>query len=378
MPTTPPQNLLEWLWQEATPLNVGELLPELGRAHAGLQSSASALAERFGLTLQSGRWLKKRQPRWQLKSFQVNEKAQWHRLFTTAFGYEMAPALWAWKYIDQKGFGVGAYFDKTLVAFYGALPRAIMFKGKAKMAVQIGDVMVHPGERGILTKHGPFNMVTATFCELYVGYDKTNLLAFGFPTRRAMALGQRLGFYEAVDCMAEISWPITSHHRTLRFYARVVSQTQKEVVDDLWQTMATAFTNSVLGVRNWQYINVRYLQHPTVSYAVLLVRQRLSDAPFGLVILRDRQDQGLELIDLVGLPKHFSSLVHVAKRHAHRLGRKKLFAWITHSHAHLLEDPTSHTALLDIAVPTIVWTLGPAAEEVRDHWLLMGGDTDFR
>jgi hypothetical protein len=370
--------LLEWLWQEATPLNMGELLPELGRAHAGLQSSASALAERFGLTLQSGRWLKTRQPRWQLKSFQVNEKAQWHRLFITAFGYEMAPALWAWKYIDQQGFGVGAYLGKTLVAFYGAIPRAIVFKGKAEMAVQIGDVMVHPNERGILTKHGPFQMVVATFCEQYVGNDKPYFLAFGFPDSRHLLLGKRLGFYEEVDRMVEMSWPITSNHRTWRFYAQVVSQTQKKVVDNLWQTMAAAFTNSVLGVRDWQYINVRYLQHPTVSYAVLLVRQRLSDAPLGLVVLRDRQDHGLELIDLVGLPKHFSSLVRAAKRHAHKLGRTQLFAWLTQSHAHLFADNSCQTTLLDLAVPTLVWSPGPKALEIRDHWLLIGGDTDFR
>jgi hypothetical protein len=69
----------------------------------------------------------------------------------------------------------------------------------------------------------------------------------------------------------------------------------------------------------------------------------------------------------------------VARRFALRAGRKKLFAWLTQSHAPAVATATAATSHpLDIVIPTNIWSPGPDVTTLENHWWLMAGDTDFR
>ena len=142
--------------------------------------------------------------------------------------------------------------------------------------------------------------------------------------------------------------------------------------------MKRSLQASIVGVRDWAFVRSRYLEHPLQPYSVLLVRRRLSGAAVGVVVLRDRQAQGLELVDFVAPPERFHDLLDVARRFAVKLGRSEVFAWITASHADLLAEKGSRQSSLDLIIPANIWSPGPAAEEIRGHWWLMAGDTDFR
>ncbi|MGX2039212.1 GNAT family N-acetyltransferase [Methylocaldum sp. MU1018] len=372
----PLQNdVLDLLVQTAQPLSTGQ-----AAAGLSLPETAGPLADRFGLKHdpQKDLWLKIRQPKWQLRWARKDMQPGWMALFDIVFGYRMPVEFWAWKYADADPIGTAVFLNDRMVAFYGGIPRPVHYLGQPVKAVQIGDVMVHPSERGALTKKSPFQMAAATYLELCIGYGRPYLLGFGFPEEKAMHLGQRLGLYEAVDRMVEIAWPAARGLPDWRVYARPVSDDAADEVDRLWAVMAAAMQNSIVGVRDWTFISYRYLRHPTVRYTVLLVRNRHDRAALGLVVLRDRQEQGVELIDLLGPPERFESLLSVARRFAGISGRERLFGWITASHAHYLTGSDSQITPLNVRVPANVWSPGPTTDEVRDRWWLMGGDTDFR
>lgn len=368
--------LLDGLSSQAVSLEVGESLTFPDPQAHGL----AALAARFGLTAQpDGSWLKTRSPRWSLgwvRSGVVHKG--WHALFEASFGHVLTQAHWDWKYGGHELAGVGAFAQDELVGFYGGLPRPVLVHGVQAMALQICDVMVQPSERGVLTRQGPFFLSCTTLLEQLMGFGRPFLLGFGFPNLKHLRLAERQGIYAAVDQVVELHWPVPRLLPNWRVRSHAVSLADQAAVNACWTEMAQAMRSSILGIRDWQYVTKRFLQHPTVNYTVLLMRSRLSGRPLGVVVLRDRGADGLELMDLIGAPVHFSALVRVALRHAHLLGRSRLLAWVTSSHRHLLGAWDSESVPLDVWIPANVWTPGPSAAELQGQWWLMGGDTDFR
>jgi lipopolysaccharide transport system ATP-binding protein len=368
--------LLDWLSNQAVRLQVGQLLSFPDPLAHGL----TALAKRFGLTAQAdGTWLKTREPRWSLAWVRSgSDRKDWHALFEACFGHSMSQAHWRWKYGSQELAGVGVFAQDQLVGFYGGLPRPVMMHGVLTMALQIGDVMVHPSERGVLTRQGPFYLASTTMLEQLLGFGRPFLLGFGFPNKKALSLAVRYGVYEPVDQMTELQWTVPSLLPDWRVRSKPLRLADEMAVGVCWSEMALAMKSSILCVRDWQFLVHRFLQHPTVVYTVLLIRSRWSGRPLGVVVLRDRNEDGLELLDLIGAPVHFPALVRAALRHAYLLGRSRLFAWITSSHRHLLDVWCSESVPLDVWVPANVWSPSPSVTQLHEQWWLTGGDTDFR
>lgn len=337
------------------------------------------LARRFGLTGQAqDSWLVERKPRWLPGWIEGEHEAQCFDLFEAAFGYRIDPRLWRWKYRDAAPPGMGAWRDGQLIAFYGAMPRHVLYFGKLVSTVQIGDVMVHPGERGVMTRSGPFQIAASTFIDRSVGYGRPHLFGFGFPTAKALQVAQKLGLYEQVDQMNELSWPAGDSWGARLLRSETITPQHRPAIERAWQAMAQDFRDSILGVRDADYIEHRYHRHPTVTYECLLVRKLLTGAVQGLVVLRSVDADQAELMDLIG-PRHsFPALVAVARRWAGRKGAKRLRAWVTASHANVLAATAPTVTPMDLVVPANVWSPGPSADELRNRWWLMAGDTDFR
>jgi len=117
-------------------------------------------------------------------------------LFSRAFG-TVPPAGWhAWKYGSEglQGRAMGLWADDgRLVAHYAGFPRRMLWHGNPVEAIQIGDVMVAPEVRGLLSRRGPFFQVCSAFFDQWVGPGRSFALAFGFPSDRAIRLGMALG-----------------------------------------------------------------------------------------------------------------------------------------------------------------------------------------
>jgi len=352
---------------------------DLRRADPFGPDAFAALARRFGLVDHvNGEWRQDKQPRWTPGWIAPADEKRCADLFEAAFGYRMDERLWRWKYRDAEPLGVGVWQGDRLVAFYGGMPRDVLVRGRAASAVQIGDVMVEPSERGVMTRSGPFQIAASTFLERRIGHGRPHLLGFGFPTAKALQVAQRLGLYAEVDRITQITWTAGTNWRH-RIGRRLKDATRADaaIVNRLWDRMARDFADSILGVRNWNYIEARYLQHPTVEYRCLLLR-RLFGAAQALIVLRPLEDGQAELIDIVGPRASFEAAVSAARHWAAGHGATRVRAWITASHAAALDFQSAEAAPLDLVVPTNVWSPGPAVDDVRGHWWLMAGDTDFR
>lgn len=337
----------------------------------------AALARRYGLGREDGGWVLGKKPRWRPGWMTAEHDTECLDLFEAAFGYRMDQRLWLWKYRDAPARGVGVWRDGRLVGFYGAMPRPVLFRGQPTSAVQIGDVMVHPHERGVLTRSGPFQIAASTFIDRSVGYHRPHLFGFGFPTSKALQVAQKLGLYEQADQMAEVAWEPghTWQARLLRCVP--LRPSDRRAVDQLWRAMAADFSDSIIGVRDAQYVERRYRAHPTVAYECLLVRRVLTGAAQGVVVLRRQQDEA-ELVDLIGPRRAFPALIAAARDWAGKKRAARLKAWVTASHASVLAATGASVTPMDLVVPANVWSPGPAVAELRDRWWLMAGDTDFR
>lgn len=300
-------------------------------------------------------------------------------LFAESFGYAMDPAVWRWKYAEAEPLGTVVRRDGKPLAFYGGMPRQILFHGTPAQAVQIGDVMVHPRERGILRRNGPFLQAASTFLERSVGFGRPSLLGFGFPTDKAMRLAGRLGLYREADRMLELAWPATPGALSpLAVRGRPLDpEKDGPAIDFLWQRMAGDLRRRIVGIRDWARIRYRYLGHPGVRYGIFLLRHRLTRRPLGVVVLRERED-ALELVDVVAPLSCLPQMIAFCRRHAQRCGKARVFVWVAAGAAAAFRTKDTAETPLGLVVPTCAWTSGPAQDQVQGQWWLLGGDSDFR
>ena len=306
------------------------------------------------------------------------EEAELLALFQAAFGHEMPPELWRWKYQGLDTLGTLVRRDGRTVAFYGATPRAIFLFGSPATVAQIGDVMVLPAERGILTRQGPFFLATSSFLERFLGHGKTFPFAFGFPSERHFRLGVRLGLYEKVGEVMQTTWTALKSRPSYKVRIRTLHY-DKDVaaINRLWREMATALQNQIVGVRDWAYLQHRYLQHPTFNYQLYLISSRFTGTPLGIIVIRVLDD-AVELLDIIAPLQRMAMLVHCLRRLTWSLGKPQAYSWITRQHAQLLAGDTGEITPTGIIIPHNRWTPGIAASELQDRWWLTSGDTDFR
>jgi len=320
-----------------------------------------------------------RMPRWRLSLIDESELGNFLRLFSDSFGSELSPDLWRWKYSEGRGRAVVAKRGAALVAHYGSTLRTISYFGRPGVALQICDVMVDPRERGVMTKKGAMFMVTATYLEIHLGLQDFTI-AYGFPNRRHMQLGERLGLYGEVARMVEVRWPAAVSKPRIRSGVSVFHELTAGVdhqVNRVWSQMRRDLEDAVVVVRDWEYIKYRYFSHPMRRYELFFVYHRLTRRTIGVLVLQ-KADGECELVDLVAPLKQLPLLVEQARRIAGGWGFSTLYCWITHHFAPHLAGSAGQVSALDVSVPTNTWVDGPAVEQLRGKWWLMSGDTEFR
>ncbi len=219
-------------------------------------------------------------------------------LFAQVFGQPMAASLWHWKYGDGRGVATGARecASGRLLAHYGGTQRAFVCAGQALAAVQVGDVMVQPGARGVLSRSGPFAVATRRLLDLHIGQGLAFDFGFGFPNARAGRLGELLGLYRPACEVLAVHWPAldAAQLAQARRGARLCTLDWGDAgasarrLDALWQRLARSpeAAPCVLGRRDAAWWRHRYANHPDAPYRCLWVRTRWTRRLLGAVALR--------------------------------------------------------------------------------------------
>lgn len=318
-------------------------------------------------------------PRWQLGHLDDPEFFDFSKLFRDAFALEPNPALWKWKFGSGRGRSVIATRHGRLIAHYGSTLRAVAYFGKPGLALQICDVMVDPHERGVMTKKGAMYIMTSTYLEIYLGLQDYTI-AYGFPNRRHMQLGERLGLYAEVARMSEIRWrPFRSRPSpwSKLHLLEADSPIVRSMVNQAWRRMAKDLAGGIAIVRDWNYLKYRYLSHPINNYSIYAVVSRWTLRLAGIIVLR-KDNETCELVDLISPLSKIPILVDQALRVAHRWGCETLYCWATDYHASRFDCQGGVITSLDISVPASLWPPGRETAHLRQKWWLMSGDTEFR
>ena len=312
--------------------------------------------------------------RWRISFADRKDYQAVAHLFELVFGHPLSRTLWEWKYGQGRGNAVIASREAGLVAHYGGMYRDVRMFGSPEWVLQIGDVMVHPKERGVMTRQGPFLLTAATSAEINGPYG------FGFPTTRAMQVAEKMGLYSEVDQLVEMHWSPLPRKLVIQSQLQVLDlqdPSTKSVVNQLWERLAADLAGSVIGVRDWSYLSHRYGVHPHNQYEVLLVRARLTRQPLGIIVVRIA-DNSCELLDVIGPLQNLCHLLIQARRACWLRNAGRLYCWITKSHMRYFSDCGGKDRDINISIPASTWTNDDRAMAMKGKWWLMGGDTDFR
>lgn len=380
--------LAHWLADDAVVILMGHLPASVQPRMPKWLDYVVAIGARCGFTEQapSGRsadagtnaflrvFRKTAAPRWEVRHVRPGNYEEIAALFQEVFGHTLSRDLWNWKYADGHGNAVVAARNGVLIAHYGGMYRDVMLCGQPDWVFQICDVMVHPKERGVMTRQGPFLLTAATSAEIY------GPLGFGFPTVRAWQVCEKMGVGNVMGQMTEVRWGPTSPRFRLRTRVQTVERgnpASQALVERLWTAMARDLRESVVGVRDWAFLEHRYFSHPHNQYEVLAVTSRLTGSPLGVMVLR-RLEGSCELLDVIAPLANLPQLIDQARRLTGVWGIPYVYCWITKNHAQRFLDCEGKEESLNICVPNSAWTNDPRAEVFKDKWWLMSGDTDFR
>jgi len=322
-------------------------------------------------------------PRWKITTVSTQDKKAVRTLFNEVFPPPpMSDAMWEWKYGENQGLGTAAWLGDKMVAHYGGLKRCIHYFGQPKLAVQIGDVMVSTKERSRLRRHGRgvFSLTAATFPECYVGYGALIELGYGFPDRRHMKIAEISGLYAPVGKMIELRWQATLEkpHLWTRIRHLQAEQLDKntKIINKLWQQMAGCLNDSLVGVRNWKYVQHRYFSHPHKSYELLLISRRFTGQALAVAVIYHEGDL-YRVMDFIGHIKYMPETIKQVRRVAGLRNMKQVSVWITENFMSVFALQGSEQHDLNIQIPHSIWSQGVPPEKIKDHWWLMAGDTDF-
>ncbi len=327
---------------------------------------------------------RKSDPRWRLGWIHPARSVEMRSLFLEVFGHEMTEAYWQWKYGAGRGCGIGIWRadNGKLIAHYGGTTRPAFCFGRQIMAFQACDLMVSGSDRGSFSRQGPVFLAAASFLENQLGFGAPHLLGIGFPNERAYRLPERLGLY--TGCLGRIQEVTWSAHpmgwRSMLWDCQEVlpgNISMKPMLDSCWQDMLTGMDERVIGVRDADYLMLRYFQHPDKKYRVLLVRHRLNRARRGVIVLRALDQDRFELLDIIAALSNIPALTGHAQSFAHAAGAKNISAWLVENILPCFSN-YDHIQDLGVLVPGNQWTKGPLNDSVQGRWWLTGGDTDFR
>ncbi len=302
-------------------------------------------------------------------------------LFERSFEVPFSAAVWQWKYGHGRGRAVGARQQGQLIAHYGGAPREIRYFGTPSRAVQICDVMVLPEHRSFVSRDTLFFKTAATFLEQQIGNCAEHLLGFGFPNARVLKVACRLGLYDVTDRFIELHYPreCTTAPDGLQVQPlALASEERRADVDRCWQRMAESLQNGIVGVRDLDYLQYRYCQHPLWAeggYEALVIVAENAEGPLAIAVLKVLGQERL-LMDIVAAVQDMPAALE-AVRCSLAQRQLGLHARITQAQAAALHLPGTVVHELDIEIPCNVWTRGPAAAALAGAWWLTAGDMDF-
>ena len=292
-----------------------------------------------------------------------------------------------WKYIAGQGRGVGLWLNNEMLAFCGGIPRKFCLQNTGHSYLQIGDVMVRPDWRGVLTRHGPFFHVSRSFYSSQIGVDKSFEVGFGFPSARHLRLADHLQLLEQVGEMHELGWhrsasgsvPAPSTRpwgwRCTPFHLDGTDASAD--VNRCWRQMKADMPDMLVGERDASYLRWRYQQRPEVQHVYFSIKRPWQYQPAGIAVMRYLEDgESVRWLDWIGKPAELPTAAALCWQALQSAGKKTMLLWASSMVADQLRQvANTHQFVTPIGAPRESLLTYTTAGHVP--WWFMGGDTDF-
>lgn len=301
-------------------------------------------------------------------------------LFRKVFGHEISIEFLEWKYGNGFGESWGCVEDDQRLALHcGVCYRDTALNGKQFRVAQLVDLMAAPKQSGLSRRDSPFAVLMRAVLKELRTPSNPEALAFGFPSNRAMRLGEKVGVFRAIDEWLELSFPACRGGFLCRTPERVVAidQDAARIVDRLWLAMVRDLADFPVGVRDAAYVLRRYIQHPEHKYYCLLVRSKWLRQPIGLAVLRGGEAD-YELLDIIGPLSAMPEVLHCLQSWLHDVGGK-VFKWfLTSRFAKRFAPFATSCQSTEFRIMANPFSSSAIVDHFDHNWWLTGGDTDYR
>ena len=309
------------------------------------------------------------------------EQGQMQSLFAATFGHPLSDLLMRYKYAPGHGYSVGVWDGEgRLVAHCGVFLRRILMGGVPRSAVQLGDLMGSPRGREHLSRRGsPFFLLIDHVLSHLSRPDNPEALAFGFPSDRAMRLGEALGVFVQCDSLFQVDYPAAAAGGMFSDGAQAITAWSESVahhIDAAWAAMARGFGEDLIGVRDAQYLAWRYFNHPVGGYRLYRI-VGLWQRTLGFVVLKPNGTTW-ELMDIVGAVEHLPRLIIAARRLVGQHGGATLMLWLTEQWADRLGEGAAGRTPLEFRIMANPRSPKAVLARFNQRWWLTRGDTDYR
>lgn len=301
-------------------------------------------------------------------------------LFKAVFGHAVPKPLLEWKYARGMGesWVIPGEGREGPLLHCGLIYRVVAFEGEFHRVAQLVDLMAHRKSSGLSRTQSPFFALIKLILRSIQTPENPHSLAFGFPSDRAMRLGEHLGVFRSIDSLSDL---VFEPRRPSWHGAGCQEVGVAEVcrcVDELWFRMRRGLGDCAIGCRDAAYVFHRYLSHPLKPYRFLLVNSRFFGRIVGLAIVRDHGDGELALIDLLSslddVPEVFKALQGWSCKNT----CKRLTFSITSRFARMFESYATESRTTEFRIMANPFTSTPVLDRLENNWWLTSGDTDYR
>lgn len=193
-------------------------------------------------------------------------------LWRAAFGKEMGPGIWRWKYLNNPyGFQIMLCVnqDEIPVAMYAGIPFIANWQGKQIRITHLMDNMSHPGYRGVVGgRSGLFIRTANAFFDFYGGPNASAYM-YGFPGKRHFLLGKRILRYNFVsEGVAFLTAQTSELKKKIRLFSGKIDLISgfDALGDNNFEGYSQYYPFAVL--RNVSFLGWRFLQHPYNKYEI--------------------------------------------------------------------------------------------------------------
>jgi len=207
----------------------------------------------------------------EIRPYREGDESEIEQGFERAFGKRRGAAEWRWKFpavAGRRTIEIARDGGGALAAHYAAVPVAMQRPERRFLAGQVVDVFTLQ-KRGLFRRSGLLTRTIEGFLATFCGRGRIELL-FGFPSRRAAALGRATEVYPVTAPVARRQRSPAGAPASLGF-ARFVSEGFDAAgLDRLWQRSASRYPWAA--VRDAAWHRHRFLERPGGNYRHLLVR----------------------------------------------------------------------------------------------------------